>query len=86
MRAFLKERMYRHYLVNRMASKARRVVTDLYRQFVEEPSILPTEWYRETGRGDPQKTRRVVADYIAGMTDRYALREHERIFDRHSQI
>lgn len=86
LRAFLKERMYRHYLVNRMASKARRIVTDLYQQFVAEPSILPTEWYVESGRGDPQKTRRVVADYIAGMTDRYALREHERIFDRHSQI
>lgn len=86
LRAFLKEHMYRHYLVNRMASKARRIVTDLYQQFVEEPSILPTEWYEESGRGDPQKTRRVVADYIAGMTDRYALREHERIFDRHSQI
>jgi dGTPase len=86
LRAFLKERMYRHFLVNRMASKARRIVTDLYCQFVEEPSILPTEWYEESGRGDPQKTRRVVADYIAGMTDRYALREHERIFDRHSQI
>ena len=86
LRAFLRERMYKHYLVNRMASKARRIVTDLYRQFVTEPSILPTEWYAETAGGDPQRTRRVVADYIAGMTDRYALREHERIFDRHSQI
>ncbi len=86
LRSFLRERMYRHYLVNRMASKARRIVTDLYRQFVDEPSILPTEWYAESERGDPQLVRRIVADYIAGMTDRYALREHERIFDRHSQI
>ncbi len=86
LRAFLQERMYRHYLVNRMASKARRVVTDLYRQFVAEPAILPTEWYAATEGGDPLRTRRVVADYIAGMTDRYALREHERIFDRHSEI
>lgn len=86
LRAFLKERMYRHYLVNRMASKARRIVTDLYDQFVEEPSILPTEWYAEAEGGDTQRIKRVVADYIAGMTDRYALREHERIFDRHSQI
>ena len=69
-----------------MASKARRIVTDLYDQFVEEPSILPTEWYAEAEGGDTQRIKRVVADYIAGMTDRYALREHERIFDRHSQI
>lgn len=86
LRCFLRERMYRHYLVNRMASKARRIVTDLYGQFVEEPSILPTEWYAETQDGASGRTKRVVADYIAGMTDRYALREHERIFDRHSQI
>jgi dGTPase len=86
LRTFLKERMYRHYLVNRMASKARRIVTDLYTQFAEEPEILPTEWYLETDGPAGARTRRVVADYIAGMTDRYALREHERIFDRHSQI
>ena len=86
LRAFLKERMYRHYLVNRMASKARRIVTELYDQFVAEPSILPTEWSAQTDGPDGERTRRVVADYIAGMTDRYALREHERIFDRHSQI
>lgn len=86
LRSFLKARMYQHYLVNRMASKARRIVTDLFGQFVAEPSILPTEWYAEAEGGDTQRVKRVVADYIAGMTDRYALREHERIFDRHSQI
>jgi dGTPase len=86
LRAFLKQRMYRHYLVNRMASKARRIVTELYEEFANEPSILPTEWYDETDGPNGVETKRVVADYIAGMTDRYALREHERIFDRHSQI
>lgn len=84
LRTFLRQRMYRHYLVNRMASKARRIVTELYEVFVEEPSILPTEWYAAVDQPFGEQTKRVVADYIAGMTDRYALREHERIFDRHS--
>ncbi|MGY9057944.1 MAG: deoxyguanosinetriphosphate triphosphohydrolase, partial [Alphaproteobacteria bacterium] len=67
-------------------SKARHIVTELYEEFANEPSILPTEWYDETDGPNGVETKRVVADYIAGMTDRYALREHERIFDRHSQI
>ena len=81
---FLFERMYRHYRVNRMASKARRVVQELFQLLLAEPQCLPTEWrHQADGAGRP-RTARVVADYIAGMTDRYALDEHHRLFDRYA--
>lgn len=84
LKAFLFERMYRHYRVNRMASKARRIVRDLFRLLHGEPQCLPTEWRAQAdGPGTPA-TARVVADYIAGMTDRYALDEHYRLFDRYA--
>ncbi len=81
LKAFLFDNMYRHYRLNRMTSKARRVVDDLSRLFIDEPDCLPTEWrHRAAGAGSPRTARR-VADYIAGMTDRYALDEHRRLFD-----
>jgi dGTPase len=84
LRAFLMERMYRHYRVSRMAAKARRIVRELYDAFAADPLCLPTEWRAHTkGAGAPE-TARVVADYIAGMTDRFALDEHWRLFDRYA--
>jgi dGTPase len=81
LKAFLFQRMYRHHRVNRMASKARRVVRELFRLFLAEPEILPSQWRRQTdGEGTP-RTARTVADYLAGMTDRYALDEYARLFD-----
>ncbi len=80
LRAFLFERMYRNFQVNRETSKARRVVQDLFRLFMDEPHCLPPEWHAEAMRAESQRGR-VVADYIAGMTDRYALVEHQRLFD-----
>src|SRR5215831_82755 len=77
---FLLERMYRHYRVNRMSSKARRVVHDLFGLYLSEPECLPGEWRALAGRDDEQ-TARVAADYLAGMTDRFALDEHHRLFD-----
>ncbi|MDA8232239.1 MAG: deoxyguanosinetriphosphate triphosphohydrolase [Magnetospirillum sp.] len=78
---FLFANMYRHFTVNRMTSKGRRVVKDLFHLLHAEPECLPPEWSRlADGRGTP-KTARVVADYIAGMTDRLALDEHRRLFD-----
>jgi len=82
LRAFLFERMYRHYRVNRMSSKARRVVADLFRIFNGEPELLPSEWRDEAVKRDARGRARVIADYIAGMTDRFALDEHRRLFDR----
>jgi dGTPase len=77
---FLLERMYRHDRVKRMTSMAHRIVHDLFSMFLAEPHRLPCEWRRlAAGPGDPQ-TARVAADYIAGMTDRFALDEHHRLF------
>jgi len=81
LKAFLFQHMYRHYKVNRMASKARRVVKDLYALLVAEPQCLPPEWQGLCDGGGGPATARAVADYIAGMTDRYALDEHRRLFD-----
>jgi dGTPase len=85
LKAFLKERMYGHYRLNRMTSKARRLVRDLFRLFVAEPECLPTDWRQRCGPPLTVETARVVTDYIAGMTDRYAADEHRRLFDVHSR-
>jgi dGTPase len=85
LRAFLRQRMYRHYRVNRSMAKARRMLGELYDALAGEPSTLPPEWQSQTDGAGTPRTRRVVADYIAGMTDRYALLEHRRLFDRFAQ-
>ena len=82
LKLFLFDRMYRHYRVNRMASKARRIVQELFSLLLREPECLPTEWRLHTAGAATAGTARVVADYIAGMTDRFALDEHRRLFDR----
>jgi dGTPase len=81
LKSFLFERMYRHYRVNRMTSKARRIVGELFRLFMAEPGCLPTDWRRRVTDLDDIMRARLVCDYIAGMTDRYALDEHRRLFD-----
>ena len=81
LKKFLFPNMYRHFTVNRMTSKGRRVVKDLFALLFAEPGCLPPEWRRLTDGAGTAKTARVVADYIAGMTDRFALDEHRRLFD-----
>ena len=81
---FLLERMYRHYRVNRMSSKARRVVHDLFVLYLAEPQCLPSEWRALAAGPDDEQTARVAADYLAGMTDRFALDEHHRLFDTYT--
>jgi dGTPase len=84
LRQFLFERMYRHYRVNRMASKAHRIVRELFDLLLAEPECLPTEWRMQADEPGAASTARIVADYIAGMTDRFALDEHFRLFDRYA--
>jgi len=80
LRAFLMERMYRHWRVNRSRSQARRMLAEMFQLFMAEPDVLPAEWYARTlGRDDAGKAR-VICDYIAGMTDRYAIEEHRKLF------
>jgi dGTPase len=85
LRAFLYERMYRHYTMNRIWLKVDRIVTDLFTAFTKNYSVLPDNWQARVleggGASDDAARARIVADYIAGMTDRYAIREHERLFD-----
>ncbi len=80
LREFLWERMYRHYKVNRARSHARRIVRDLFELFFTDPGTLPPEWRNRFEGGSDAKRARAVCDYIAGMTDRYAITEHEKLF------
>ena len=80
---FLFQKLYRHYKVNRMTHKARSTVTELFDVLMAEPQLLPPD-YRLNAKAldDPQRTlqARKIADYIAGMTDRFAIKEHRRLF------
>lgn len=76
LKRFLHTNLYRHYRVSRMSSKARRIISDLFQAFMNEPGLLPPE-FQARAQAD---TARAIADYIAGMTDRYAIVEHRRLF------
>ena len=85
LKTFLREHVYKHYKVRRMTSKARRVIRELFDAFFNDPSLMPDEHEAagsrlESSQG-PAGRARAVADYIAGMTDRYAILEHRRMFD-----
>lgn len=73
---FLHQQLYRHYKVMRMSAKARRIVRELYEAFDAEPRLLPSDHQARAARDKP----RAIADYVAGMTDRYAIREHRRLY------
>jgi len=80
LRTFLMERMYRHWRVNRTRSQARRMLGEMFQLFLAEPDVLPAEWFARTEGRDEAGKARVVCDYIAGMTDRYAIEEHRKLF------
>lgn len=75
---FLFKNLYRHYRVQRMSFKADRILTDLFNNYLQEPAILPDHIQEKLENG---KAERVICDYIAGMTDRFAIDEHQRLFD-----
>ncbi len=76
LKAFLRVHLYQHYRVARMSAKARQIVTDLFQAFHSDPRLLPPEFQARAAEDPP----RAIADYIAGMTDRYAILEHRRLF------
>jgi len=85
LKVFLRNHVYKHYKVQRMTAKARRVLAELFAVFINDPGLMPDEHKAaaergEAARGKPGRAR-AVADYIAGMTDRYAILEHRRLFD-----
>ncbi|OGT15963.1 MAG: deoxyguanosinetriphosphate triphosphohydrolase [Gallionellales bacterium RIFOXYB12_FULL_54_9] len=79
LKKFLMTHLYRHYRVMRMSAKAQRIIRDLFDVFMTDSRLLPTQFQSAETQTDIERAR-VVADYIAGMTDRYAIREHKRIF------
>ena len=80
LRAFLHARMYRHYRMNRTRSAARRILREMFELYLAEPDVMPEEWRARTDNRDASGKARVVCDYIAGMTDRYAIEEHRKLF------
>ena len=78
LKKFLFDRMYRHYRLVRMQIKAERFISDLFDAYMQEPDMLP---HTTQGRITDIELPRVITDYIAGMTDRYALNEWEKLFD-----
>ena len=78
---FLYERVYRHHTVNGSMSKARRVMRDLFDLMLAEPELLPQKWRSRATAGDDMLKARIICDYLAGMTDRFAMEEHRRLFD-----
>jgi dGTPase len=81
-KAFLFQHMYRHYKVRRMRAKAAGVVRDLFDIFLNDPGLMPVEWGNAAAEAGSEELRaRTIADYIAGMTDRFALEEHRVLTD-----
>jgi dGTPase len=78
---FLNARMYRHWRVNRMTTKARVLTTELFRLLHADTSLLPDDWRARAGEPGTQRAATIVGDYVAGMTDRYAMDEHRRLTD-----
>jgi dGTPase len=76
LKKFLRQNLYRHYKVNRMSSKASRIITELFQAFANDSNLLPDEFQARA----KEHRHRAIADYIAGMTDRYAILEHRRLF------
>lgn len=85
LKTFLREHVYKHYKVRRMTAKARRVIRELFDVFFNDPTLMPEDHKATAARLElaqgPAGRARAVADYIAGMTDRYAILEHRRLFD-----
>jgi dGTPase len=76
LKRFLHDNLYRHYRVMRMTTKAKRIVRELFAAFYDEPRLLPVDHQARAA----QDKARAIADYVAGMTDRYAIREHRRLY------
>ncbi|OUS18279.1 deoxyguanosinetriphosphate triphosphohydrolase [Rhodospirillales bacterium 47_12_T64] len=86
LRAFLFERMYRHEKVKEMRERVKQVVRNLFSHYSEHPEELPDYWRLEVGTKLTKRSARLIADYIAGMTDRYAFEQHRQIFNLDFEI
>ncbi|MCJ7501064.1 deoxyguanosinetriphosphate triphosphohydrolase, partial [bacterium] len=84
LKSFLRENLYEHYRVTRMAEKAQRILTDLFNAYLDKPKQLPPTTFRKIQENGSVK--RVICDYMAGMTDKFALEEHRKLFDPHEKV
>jgi dGTPase len=75
-KSYLLANMYRHYKINKMTNRAMRIIKELYEVFEQDNSCLPAKWYKKTLKVSPQKQAIIISDFIAGMTDRFAIKEH----------
>ena len=80
-RKFLMSKMYKHWKINIMTSKAKRILTELFNLYFNENNLLPFQWKKMLIKSDKTEKARVISDYIAGMTDRFAIKEYQKFFD-----
>jgi len=85
LKAFLYDRLYTHHRVTRMTQKADRIMTALFQVYMNEPRQLPPHVMRRAAE-EGETVPRVIADYIAGMTDRFALEEYKKLFDPYERV
>lgn len=86
LKKFLMDHLYRHYRVVRMADKAERIMTELFRAYVKNPHIIPPNFMRRYEKKQVDDIHRIICDYIAGMTDRFALHEYKKLFDPYEKV
>jgi dGTPase len=80
LKKFLNRRMYRHPRVIEVMENAQKVLAALFGAFISDPTLLPKDWTESCGTQGSRRTARAVCDFIAGMTDRFALQEYRRVF------
>ncbi|MEE8371895.1 MAG: deoxyguanosinetriphosphate triphosphohydrolase [Sphingomonadales bacterium] len=86
LRSFLNDNMYRHERVESMGNHGKKVVSDLFNLYIDDPGRLPDEWADRTRAAGEGKMARIVADFIAGMTDQFALDQHQLFFGEKTEI
>jgi dGTPase len=83
LKPFFRKHLYNHTHVQKTTQSAKKIVEELFIKFIEEPNLLPTQYQERPGSDGVASRARIVADYMAGMTDRYAINEHARLFGSH---
>jgi dGTPase len=81
LQSFLSRRMYKHERVTEIMERAQRIIRNLFGAYMNNPKLMPKDWHEGIGGEDNTLVARQVSDFIAGMTDRYALDQHRRLFD-----
>ena len=85
LKRFLYENLYNHHRVVRMADKAERIITELFSAYLRKPGLLPPRDFRRITGGE-ETAERAICDYVAGMTDRFALDEYKKLFDPYERV